>query len=165
MLIEGINRIDGVRVLGKPDMCMFTVTSTTEKINVYRLADKMKKKGWYVQPQFARENSPSNLHISLNRSTVLQAEAFLQAFEETIAEIKQQKVDQEILDLQAELEKLSLNFDEKTFFKLAEMAGVSGTEPPENMEKVNMLLEVLPYDISEFMLTEYLNNMMVPTKD
>jgi sphinganine-1-phosphate aldolase len=165
MLIEGINRIDGMRVLGKPDMCMFTVASTTEKINVYRLADKMKKKGWYVQPQFARENSPSNLHISLNRSTVQQAEAFLKAFEETIGEIKQQKVDQEILDLQAELEKLSLNFDEKTFFKLAEMAGVSGTEPPENMEKVNMLLEVLPYDISEFMLTEYLNNMMAPAKD
>jgi glutamate/tyrosine decarboxylase-like PLP-dependent enzyme len=165
MLIEGINRIDGVRVLGKPNMCMFTVASTTEKINVYRLADKMKKKGWYVQPQFARENSPSNLHISLNRSTVTQAQAFLKAFEETVGEIKQQKVDQEILDLQAELEKLSLNFDEKTFFKLAEMAGVSGTEPPESMEKVNMLLEVLPYDISEFMLTEYLNNMMTPAKD
>lgn len=164
MLIEGINRIDGVRVLGKPNMCMFTVASTTEKINVYRLADKMKKKGWYVQPQFARENSPSNLHISLNRSTVLQAEAFLKAFEGTIEEIKQQEVDQEIRDLQAELEKLSLSFDEKTFFKLAEMAGVSGTEPPESMEKVNMLLEVLPYDISEFMLTEYLNNMMMPGK-
>ena len=67
--------------------------------------------------------------------------------------------------MQAELEKLSLNFDEKTFFKLAEMAGVSGTEPPESMEKVNMLLEVLPYDVSEFMLTEYLNNMMVPGRD
>ena len=40
------------------------------------------------------------------------------------------------------------------------MAGVTGVAPPEKMEKVNMLLEALPYDVSEFMLTEYLNNMM-----
>ena len=35
----------------------------------------------------------------------------------------------------------------------------------ETMEKVNMLLEALPYDVSEFMLTEYLNNMMVPERE
>jgi hypothetical protein len=140
---------------------MFALASTSDKINVYHLADKMKQKGWYLQPQFARENSPANLHISLNRSTVPQAEAFLKAFEETITEIKQEQVDQETRNLQAELKKLSLKFDDETFFKLAGMAGVTGTEAPESMEKVNMLLEALPYDVSEFMLTEYLNNMMV----
>ena len=41
------------------------------------------------------------------------------------------------------------------------MAGVSGTEPPQRMDKVNMLLEALPYDISEYMLVEFLNNMMI----
>lgn len=161
MLIDGINRIEGVRVLGRPSMCMFALASTTDKINVYHLAHKMKQKGWYLQPQFARENSPSNLHISLNRSTVPQAEAFLKAFEETVAEIQQEEVDQETRDLQMELKKLSLKFDDETFFKLAAMAGVTGTDAPENMEKVNMLLEALPYDVSEFMLTEYLNNMMM----
>jgi sphinganine-1-phosphate aldolase len=40
--------------------------------------------------------------------------------------------------------------------------GVTGVEPPESMEKVYLLLEALPYDVSEFMLTEYLNNMMLP---
>ncbi len=162
--LDGISRIDGVRVLGKPNMCMFAVASTDERINIYRLADEMKKKGWYLQPQFARENSPSNLHISLNRSTVAQAEAFLVAFEATIKEMKQQQVDPEMVRLQAELEKLSLDFDEETFFRLAQMAGVTGTEPPESMATVNMLLEALPYDVSEFMLTEYLNNMMVAGK-
>ena len=54
---------------------------------------------------------------------------------------------------------------QNTRFKLAEMAGVTGTEAPESMEKVNMLLEVLPYDVSEFMLTEYLNNMMVADRE
>jgi len=164
-LIEGVERIDGLKVLGQPRMCMFALASTNEKINVYRLADKMKVKGWYLQPQFARDNSPSNLHVSLNRSTVPQAEALLKALAETVEEMKQEDVDQETRDLQAELKKLSLKFDEETFFKLAGMAGVTGVEPPQNMEKVNMLLEALPYDVSEFMLTEYLNNMMQPDCD
>lgn len=164
-LIEGIGRIDGLKVLGCPNMCMFALASTTEKINVYRLADKMKVKGWYLQPQFARDNSPSNLHVSLNRSTVPQAEALLRAMAETAAEMKEEEMDQETRQLQDELKKLSFRFDEATFFKLAEMAGVTGTTPPESMEKVNMLLEALPYEVSEFMLTEYLNNMMLPHGD
>ena len=161
LLINGINRLEKVRILGKPDMCMFAVTSISEKINVYALQDKMKKKGWYLQPQFARANSPANLHISLNRSTVPQAKAFLKAFKETVEEMKQQDVDQKTRDLQTELQKLSLNFEDETFFKLAAMAGVTGTDLPESMEKVNMLLEALPYEISEFMLVEYLNNLMI----
>ncbi|UCD78958.1 MAG: aspartate aminotransferase family protein [Desulfobacterales bacterium] len=159
-LIEGIERIDGLKVLGQPDMCMFALASTTEKINVYRLADKMRAKGWYLQPQFARDISPSNLHVSMNRSTVPQAEALLKALAETVEEMKHEELDPQTRDLQAELKKLALSFDEKTFFKLAEMAGVTGVEPPESMEKVNMLLEALPYDVSEWLLIEYLNNMM-----
>ena len=164
-LIAGIAEIDGLKVLGRPNMCMFALASTDDRINVYRLADKMKARGWYLQPQFARENSPSNLHVSMNRSTVPQAEALLKALEETVAEMQQEEVDQETRDLQAELQKLSLKFDEETFFRLAEMAGVTGIEPPDKMEKVNMLLEALPYDVSEFMLTEYLNNMMLFNKE
>jgi glutamate/tyrosine decarboxylase-like PLP-dependent enzyme len=160
LMIDGVNRIDGLRVLGQPDMCMFALASTTEKINVYHLAEEMKKSGWYLQPQFARENSPANLHISLNRSTVPRAKAFLEDFEKTVEEIKRGEVDRQILDLQNELKKLSLEYDDETFFKLAEMAGVTGTEPPENMEKVNMLLEALPYDISEYVMVEFMNNMM-----
>jgi hypothetical protein len=159
-MIDGVNRIDGLRVLGKPEMCMFALASTTDKINVYHLAEKMKKTGWYLQPQFARENSPANLHISLNRSTVPRARAFLIDFENTVEEIKNREVDPQTRDLQEELKKISLKFDDGTFFKLAEMAGVTGTEPPESMEKVNMLLEALPYDVSEYVLVEYLNNMM-----
>jgi glutamate/tyrosine decarboxylase-like PLP-dependent enzyme len=160
LMIDGVNRIDGLRVLGQPEMCMFALASTTEKINVYHLAEEMKKSGWYLQPQFARENSPANLHISLNRSTVPRAKAFLEDFEKTVEEIKRGEVDRQILDLQNELKKLSLEYDDETFFKLAEMAGVTGTEPPENMEKVNMLLEALPYDISEYVMVEFMNNMM-----
>ena len=125
----------------------------------------MKKKGWFLQPQFKRANSPANLHISMNRSTVHQAEAFLKDFEATIAEVKQEEISDEARDLQAELGKLSIEFDDETFFKLAAMAGVTGTELPDKMETINQLMEVLPYDVSEWILIEFLNNLMVQKAD
>ena len=124
-------------------------------------AIRLSEKGWFLQPQFKRANSPANLHISMNRSTVHQAEAFLKDFEETIEELKKEEISDEARELQAELEKLSLEFDDETFFKLASMAGVTGTELPDKMEKINQIMEVLPYDVSEWILIEFLNNLMV----
>lgn len=161
LLIDGINTIEGLEVLGNPDMCMFSFKSTSDKINVYRLADEMKLKGWMLQPQFKRDNSPANLHISMNHSSVPKAKALLSDLEKTVQSMMKEEVDEEIRHLQDELEKLSIQFNEETFFKLAALAGVTGEDLPERMEKVNMLLEALPYDVSEFMLIEYLNNLMV----
>ncbi|MCG6908504.1 MAG: aspartate aminotransferase family protein [Deltaproteobacteria bacterium] len=160
LTLAGIEKIDGIRVLGKPDMCMFSFASTSEKLNVYRLADRMKTKGWLVQPQFARNNSPSNLHVSFNRLSVPRAQEFLLALEQTVKEVMAEEIDDKTGALRSEIEKLSVNFDEASFFKLAEMAGITGMELPEQMETINMLLEALPYDVSEFMLVEFLNNLM-----
>jgi glutamate/tyrosine decarboxylase-like PLP-dependent enzyme len=162
LLVTGIESIEGIQVLGSPDMCMFTIGASDERINVYRLADTMKSKGWYLQPQFARGNSPSNLHVSLNHSTVPQAAAMLAELKTTVAELIDEDIDQETRDLRDEISRLSLKFDEESFFNLAAMAGVTGEDLPEKMERVNQLLEALPYDVSEFMLIEYLNNLMVP---
>ena len=164
LLISGIRGIDGIQVMGQPDMCMFTICATDARINVYRLADRMKTRGWYLQPQFSRANSPSNLHVSLNHSTVPQAAAMLADLQKTVDELMEEDIDQETLDLRSEISKLSLNFDEESFFNLAAIAGVTGEDLPEKMERVNQLLEALPYDVSEFMLIEYLNNLMVPDR-
>ena len=63
------------------------------------------------------------------------------------------------------MDKLAINFDDATFLKLTEMAGITGTELPDKMETINQIMEVLPYDVSEWILIEYLNNLMVPGKD
>jgi hypothetical protein len=42
------------------------------------------------------------------------------------------------------------------------MAGLTGNDLPDRMEKINQIMEVLPYDMSEWLLIEYLNNLMTP---
>jgi hypothetical protein len=100
----------------------------------------LKKKGWYVQPQFARANSPANLHVSMNRATVHQAQAFLHDLEKTIEELKQEEIRDEARELRAELDKLAIKFDDATFLKLTEMAGVNVTELPDKMETINQIM-------------------------
>jgi glutamate/tyrosine decarboxylase-like PLP-dependent enzyme len=163
-LIDGIRDIEGIRILGEPDMCMFSMASDSDKVNVYRLADEMKRKGWFLQPQFARANSPANLHISLNRSTVPKARALLKVLKESVEELRRTPVDSSEVDLRREIDKLAFDFDGDTFLRLAEMTGVTGTELPERMQRINQLLEALPYEVSESMLIEFLNNLMVPSR-
>ena len=95
----------------------------------------------------------------------LQSLKVLKDFVVSIAEVKQEEISDEAKELQAELDKLSLKFDDETFFKLASIAGVTGTELPDKMEKINQIMEVLPYDVSEWLLIEFLNNLMVQKAD
>jgi glutamate/tyrosine decarboxylase-like PLP-dependent enzyme len=43
-LIDGVNSIEGLQVLGEPIMSMFSFKS--DAINVYQLADEMNRRGW-----------------------------------------------------------------------------------------------------------------------
>jgi glutamate/tyrosine decarboxylase-like PLP-dependent enzyme len=163
LLVEGIDGIEGLKVNGKPDMCMFSFYSTTDKLNVYRLADEMKVRGgWYLQPQFARGNSKSNIHISMSCATVNQAEALLKDLRKTVADLlKEEPPAKKGPDLAAMLQGLGggVKLDESMIEGMMEMAGVKGDSAPERMEDINKILESLPYDLSEFILISFINNL------
>lgn len=161
LILDGINNIDGIKVNGSPDMCMFSFHSTTDKLNVYKLSDEMKlKDGWYLQPQFARGNSKSNLHISLNYITVSRAQELLNDLKKTVEDIINEGKTQVSTDLSKTLQNLDLNPDEQTFTNMMELAGISKDSLPTHMEEINKILEALPYDLCEFMLITFLNNIM-----
>ena len=85
-LIDGVNAIPELEVLGQPAMCMFSFKS--DAINVYQLADAMAKRGWYIQGQFSTPLTPRNLHLSVNYGTVEQADALLADLRECVEEVK-----------------------------------------------------------------------------
>lgn len=163
LMIEGINNIEGLKVNGSPDMCMFSFHSTIDKLNVYRIADDMKfKKGWYIQPQFARGNSESNLHISFTYTTIHRAEEMLNDLKEIVAEILNEKTSSPPSDFSQAMQNVDFKLDEETFNNLLEMAGISKESLPTRMEDINKILEVLPYDLCEYILISYVNNIMKP---
>lgn len=163
LVTEGIRKIEGLKINGKPDMCMFSFHSTAQRLNVYRIADEMKLRGgWYLQPQFARGNSRSNLHVSLNSITVPLAGKLVEDLRDTAGIILNEKTSHAQADLPRALQSLDLKLDEQTFSQLLELAGISGETLPTRMENINSILETLPYDLCEFILVTYVNNIMKP---
>lgn len=57
-LIRGINAIDGLRVLGKPEMSIFAYGATEKKLGIYAVGDQMEHLGWHID----RQQKPESLH-------------------------------------------------------------------------------------------------------
>jgi glutamate/tyrosine decarboxylase-like PLP-dependent enzyme len=155
-LIAGINAIPELRVMGRPDMCLFAFTSDT--LNMFQLADVMKDKGWTIQPQFGKPGAPTNLHVSVHYGTVKRVDEFLAALRQSVGEVKQMpKIDASLI--KAELEKLIAANDPSLFENAAAMIGVQGDSLPQNMALVNTLLEAMPDEVQSHFLVEYFNSL------
>jgi glutamate/tyrosine decarboxylase-like PLP-dependent enzyme len=159
-LIAGIRSLPALRVLGQPAMSIFALES--DSINVFQLADVMKEKGWYLQPQFAKTTSlRPNIHITVTRSTAPHVDKFLADLEQAIEEVKAlPPLDVTIVKEQVELLLQSMPEDEvaAAFYQLA---GIEGAQLPGNMAFINTVLSVIPPAVAEEILTEYFNDLYV----
>jgi sphinganine-1-phosphate aldolase len=59
-LIDGINVIDGLRVLGRPDMSVFAYGG--DGLDIYAVADGLTEGGWYVN----RQSVPPSIHLKVD---------------------------------------------------------------------------------------------------
>jgi glutamate/tyrosine decarboxylase-like PLP-dependent enzyme len=59
-LRDGVNAIDGLRVLGRPEMSVLAIAS--DKDNVYEIGDEMGLRGWHMD----RQQFPPSLHLTVN---------------------------------------------------------------------------------------------------
>lgn len=156
-LVDGINSIPGLSVLGEPSMCMFSFKS--DAINVYQLADEMAKRGWYIQGQFSTPSTPRNLHISVNHGTMHNVDALLADLRECVEIVKQ------IPPIDSDNICAMVNFALQSpdpaaaFGQLAESAGLTGTDLPTEMAFINEVLDALPDEMCNMFLTNYFNDL------
>jgi len=57
-LIDGVNAIPGLEVLGRPHMSVFAYRSTSPDVPIYAVGDKMEERGWHID----RQQRPECLH-------------------------------------------------------------------------------------------------------
>jgi glutamate/tyrosine decarboxylase-like PLP-dependent enzyme len=158
LLVEGINAIPGLRVLGNPDMCMFSFAS--DEINVYQLADEMKKYSWYLQGQFSTPHSPRNLHVSVNHGTAAQVKDFLRDLQACVETVRQSPpLDSDFI--RAAVAALMENPSAEAIGNLWAMAGIQGGDLPEEMAFVNEFLDAMPDEYANLLLIEYFNDLYV----
>ncbi|MFZ5819866.1 MAG: pyridoxal phosphate-dependent decarboxylase family protein [Chloroflexota bacterium] len=156
-LIEGIDALPELQVLGQPAMCMFSFKS--DAINVYQLADAMAKRGWYIQGQFSTPLTPRNLHISVNYGTTHQVDALLKDLRECVQEVKQMEpVNSDGIRAMVAAALQSPD-PEAAFNQLAASAGLTGTDLPEEMAFINEVMDALPDELCNQFLVNYFNDL------
>jgi hypothetical protein len=60
--IDGINAIEGLRVLGDPPVGVFAYTAKDPALSLYAIADQMAAKGWHID----RQQKPASIHLMIN---------------------------------------------------------------------------------------------------
>ncbi len=156
-LIAGVNATDGLRVLGEPAMSMFAFTSDT--LDLLRLADVMKRRGWYIQPQLRAGRSPLNLHVSVTHATVPHVDAFLAALRTSAAEVAVAGPGPGETDMARLLADLAALPPAETYAGIAAVAGLEGGALPDEMSPVNAVLNALSPDLRDALLLEFINGL------
>lgn len=156
-LIEGVQTIPELEVLGEPAMCMFAFKS--DAVNVYQLADCMAKRGWYIQGQFSTPYTPRSLHISVNYGTIHQVDALLRDLRACVDEVKRMPpLDSERIRTMVAAA-LQSSDPQAAFAQLAASVGLAGTNLPEEMAFINEVLDALPDELCNQFLINYFNEL------
>ncbi len=155
-LAAGVEAMPDLRLMAKPDMCMFSFTSDT--VNVFHVIDEMNSRNWYIQPALAYGGSKENIHLSINYSNVEWVDAFLKDLAECVEIAKTMKSG----ELAAAIKQGFAAIDpddltEETFAEMLGMANIDGSGLPTRMAEINEILNALPADLRERLLAEYVN--------
>lgn len=158
-IIDGIQAIPELRILGKPAMSLLSFAS--DSINVYQLADEMAKRGWFIQGQFSTPLTPRNLHLSISFGNAGNAEVLLQDLRECVELVKvKPPIDSDTIRQMVSYA-LQGPDPEAAFGQLAASAGLSGSDLPSEMAFINEVLDILPDEVSNVFLINYFNDLYI----
>ncbi len=161
-LVAGIASIPALRVLGRPQMNMLSFTS--DEVSVFHIADEMKERGWFVQPQLAYGSSPENLHLSINPNSERWADDLIADLRECVEKARQLPSGELAVKIKEAFSHVdAASVTPEVFEGMLGMAGVTGTALPGRMAEINEVLNALPVPLRERLLVEYLNELYQPS--
>lgn len=162
---KGIQSIEGLRLLGSPEMSLLAFTS--DEFPIFPLADRMKKLGWLIQPQLAFGSSKENLHLTIQPSNVPHAEQFVQDLRACVGALRETRADHSdaMAMAQALAQSLSGPDGEAMMPGLLDSMGIDSTGAvPGEMADVNTLMNLLPRHVQERLLVHVVSRLFTPNK-
>jgi glutamate/tyrosine decarboxylase-like PLP-dependent enzyme len=165
-LVEGIGRIDGLRVVVRPDSTLVAFV-TDETCDIFTITDAMTRAGWYVQPQLSFAGRPPSIHLSLSAATADHVPEFLDALGSAVRDAVAQgpiAIDPGIVEFVQGLDAATLS--DEDFDGLLAAVGMSGGDGvglPESMAEINALLDLATPALREALLSAFLDRLQRPT--
>ncbi|MFD0260501.1 pyridoxal phosphate-dependent decarboxylase family protein [Kitasatospora indigofera] len=165
-LLAGLRAAPGVRVLGDPaaGLVAFTLDGADGAPDLsllLHLADEMRERGWYLQPQLSFDGLPPNLHLTLTPATAGQVDALLADLADALKAahgLPPVAVDPALAELAAGLDPAALGPEE-----IAGVLAFAGLDPqgglPARTAPVLVLLDALPGPLKERLLAEFVGSI------
>ncbi len=168
-LVEGISRIDGLRVVVRPDSTLVAF-ATDDTCDVFTITDAMTRAGWYVQPQLSFEGADPTIHLSLSAATADHVEEFLTALTDGVAAARASgpiSIDPGIVEFVTSLDAATLSDDD--FDGLLAAVGMAGGDGnavglPESLAEINALLDLAAPALREALLSAFLDRLQRPVR-
>jgi glutamate/tyrosine decarboxylase-like PLP-dependent enzyme len=159
-IADAVDGMEDLRLLGRPEMNLVAFTSDT--VSVFHIIDEMKERSWYVQPQLGFHGSKENIHLSVNPASVKWVDALLADLRVCVEKAKTMKSG----ELAAAVQNAFSTVDPSTltpesFSQMLRMAGIQGSALPERMAEINEVLNALPAELREKLVTEFMNELLV----
>ncbi|KAB8187037.1 pyridoxal phosphate-dependent decarboxylase family protein [Microbispora catharanthi] len=159
-LAEGVGKIPGLRVLGKPEAALVAIAGSSQ-VDVFVLADEARRLGWFLQPQLSYAGIPANIHVTVTGVTLAGVDAMLEVIAEAAEAARRRgpaEVPEGLPELIASLDLDAL--DDATFAELAASVGIDLTATGQpGMAVVNAVLDALPAATREAILVRFLSVM------
>lgn len=160
IIIEGIQSTPGIRLLGVPDLNL--VAFTSDDFSCFHIIDEMKARGWYVQPQFGYHGSEPNVHLSIGQNVFERAHEFAATLKDATEAAAPKGFSQIAAKVKSELSKMKASdFKPAMLNDLMRAAGIEDGQLPRKSAELNQILNVLPPQMTEFALIEFMNERYV----
>ncbi len=157
-IARAVEGMPDLRLLAEPEMTLMAIAS--DSVNVFVVADVMKAKGWYVQPQLGFDGGPPNLHLAINPSNLERIDAFLEALAASVQEAKGVGPGELAAQVSGALAGLDPSaIDASVLRQMLAMGGIAGVDLPERMADINDVLDALPHAFKEKLLAEFANEI------
>lgn len=163
-LVEGINGVDGLQVMGEPLMALVALAADPgDDLDVFEVCDEMASRGWYVQAQLGYRALPANIHLTLTAVSDQHVDALLADLSDSVAKARTGATP---LDPGLVEAVRSLDPDELPDDVLGTLLPMAGLEPgaglPERMAGINALLEQMAPRLRERLLVAFLGQLFTP---
>ncbi|GGX76271.1 pyridoxal phosphate-dependent decarboxylase family protein [Streptomyces fructofermentans] len=166
-LIAGVEAIDGLTVLGTPEATLVAIGADPDDespLDLFALADETRARGFFLQPQLSLDGLPANLHLTLtgvSEQGVGELLATLRECVEAVRPLGPPTPPADIVDLLGQVDLTEL--DNASFAALLPAAGVDlSGEDAARMAPVNRLLDALPPETREVVVTRFLSALYSP---
>ena len=164
-LVDGVDELDGLRVLGEPEMALIAMAADDPAVNVFAVCDEMSARGWYVQAQLSYRGMPASIHLTVTASSDALVDALLADLSASVEAARTAGTGADPTMLEAVP---ALDPDELPADVLGTLLPLAGLEPggglPERMAPINALMEAMPPRLRERLLVEYLGLLFTPAR-